>query len=154
VSSALPISLLQIVLVVVAFVATLGDDTLPMSLAFRSAVLAISPAMLLALNATTVTIQNAAALLFPGWIRVTPIVGGGVEAMGQGILVTGILLLTFAVSLLPAAAVAATVWWVLARLPNAWLIAALVAAGVLLAETWWAVRGLGRRFERLEPSAS
>jgi hypothetical protein len=152
-SSALPISLLQIALVVLAYAATLGDDTLPMSLSFRSAILAISPAMLLALNATTVTIQNAAALLFPGWIRVTPVVGGGVEAMGQGILVTGILLLTFAVSLLPAAAVAAAVWWALARLPNAWLIAALVAAAVLLAETWWAVRGLGRRFERLEPSA-
>jgi hypothetical protein len=110
--------------------------------------------MLLALNATTVTIQNAAALLFPGWIRVTPVVGGGVETMGQGILVTGILLITFALSLLPAAAISAAVWWALARLPNAWLIAALVAAAVLLAETWWAVRGLGRRFERLEPSAS
>lgn len=152
-SSALPISLLQIALVVLAYAATLGDDTLPISLSFRSAILVISPAMLLALNATTVTIQNAAALLFPGWIRVTPVVGGGVEAMGQGILVTGILLLTFAVSLLPAAAVAAAVWWALARLPNAWLIAALVAAAVLLAETWWAIRGLGRRFERLEPSA-
>jgi hypothetical protein len=152
-SSALPISLLQIALVVLAYAATLGDDTLPMSLSFRSAILAISPVMLLALNATTVTIQNGAALLFPGWIRVTPVVGGGVEAMGQGILVTGILLLTFAVSLLPAAAVAAAVWWTLARLPNAWLIATLVAAAVLLAETWWAVRGLGRRFERLEPGA-
>lgn len=150
-SSALPISFMQIALVALAFVATVGDDTLPLSLSFRAAIVAISPAMLLVLNATTVTIQNGAALLFPGWIRVTPIVGGGVEAMGQGILVTGILLLTFAVSLLPAAAIAAVVWWALARVPNAWLIAALVAASVLLAETWWAVRGLGRRFERMEP---
>ena len=154
VSSALPISLLQIALVILAYGSTLGDDGLPISLGLRTGVLLMSPLMLLAINATTVTIQNAAALLFPGWVRVTPVVGGGVEAMGQGILVTGVLLLTFLVALLPAAAIFAIVWWLLARMPNGWIIALLVAAGVLLGETWLAVRGLGRRFEKLEPSAS
>ncbi|HEY2851338.1 MAG TPA: putative ABC exporter domain-containing protein [Gemmatimonadaceae bacterium] len=152
-SSALPIALLQLVLVIVAFVATVGDATVPLPLGIRAAILVLSPIMLIAVNATTVTIQNAAALLFPGWIRVTPIVGGGVEAMGQGILVTGILLLTFVIALLPAAAVFAMVWWLLVRLPNAWIVAVLAAAATLLAETWWAVRGLGRRFEKLEPSS-
>ena len=154
VSSALPISLLQIALVVLAYGVTLGDDGLPISLGLRTGVLLMSPLMLITINATTVTIQNAAALLFPGWVRVTPVVGGGVEAMGQGILVTGVLLLTFLIALLPAAAVFALVWWLLARLRNAWIIGLLMAAGVLLGETWWAVRGLGRRFEKLEPSAS
>lgn len=153
-SSALPISLLQVVLVVIAFGATLGDETLPIPLGTRMALLVVSPVMLMTLNATTVTIQNAAALLFPGWIRVTPIVGGGIEAMGQGILVTGILLLTFAIALLPAAAGFAAAFWLLLRAPNGWLVAGLVAAGILLAETWWTVKGLGRRFEKLEPSAS
>jgi hypothetical protein len=73
--------------------------------------------------------------------------------MGQGILVTGVLLLTFLVALLPAAAIFALVWWLLAPLPNGWIIALVAAAGVLLGETWLAVRGLGRRFEKLEPSA-
>ena len=154
VSSALPISLLQIALVIVAYGATLGDEGLPISLGLRSVVLLMSPLMLLTVNATTVTIQNAAALLFPGWVRVTPVVGGGVEAMGQGILVTGVLLLTFLVALLPAAAVFGLVWWLLTRLPNGWIVALLVAAGVLLGETWWAIRGLGRRFEKLEPASS
>ena len=153
VSSALPISLLQIALVIVAYGSTLGDEGLPISLGLRTGVLLMSPLMLITINATTVTIQNAAALLFPGWVRVTPVVGGGVEAMGQGILVTGVLLLTFLVALLPAAAIFAIVWWLLARMPNGWIIALLVAAGVLLGETWLAVRGLGRRFEKLEPSA-
>jgi ABC-2 type transport system permease protein len=154
VSSALPISLLQIALVIVAYAATLGDEGLPISLELRTGVLLMSPLMLITVNATTVTIQNAAALLFPGWVRVTPVVGGGVEAMGQGILVTGVLLLTFLVALLPAAAIFALVWWLLAALPNGWIIALVAAAGVLLGETWLAVRGLGRRFEKLEPSAS
>lgn len=154
VSSALPISLLQIILVIVAYAATFGDDGLPIPLGLRTGILFMSPLMLVSINATTVTIQNAAALLFPGWVRVTPVVGGGVEAMGQGILVTGVLLLTFLLALLPAAAVFALVWWLLMPLPNGWIIALLAAAGVLLGETWWAVRGLGRRFEKLEPSAS
>jgi len=154
VSSALPISLLQIALVIVAYGATLGDDSLPIPLGLRTGVLLMSPLMLLTINATTVTIQNAAALLFPGWVRVSPVVGGGVEAMGQGILVTGVLLLTFLVALLPAAATFTIVWWLLSRLHNAWIIALLLAAGVLLGETWLAVRGLGRRFEKLEPTSS
>jgi hypothetical protein len=154
VSSALPISLLQIALVIVAYAATLGDDTLFIPLGLRTGVLLMSPMMLLTINATTVTIQNAAALLFPGWVRVTPVVGGGVEAMGQGILVTGVLLLTFLVALLPAAAIFGIVWWLLSRLPNAWIIALVAAAAVLLGETWLAVWGLGKRFEKLEPASS
>jgi putative ABC exporter len=153
VSSALPIALLQLLLVIVAFAVTIGDVTIALPLAIRAAILLLSPIVLIAVNATTVTIQNAAALLFPGWIRVTPIAGGGVEAMGQGILVTGILLLTFIVALLPAAAVFAIVWWALVRLPNGWVFSVLAAAAALLTESWWTVRALGRRFERLEPSA-
>jgi len=154
VSSALPIALLQLLLVIVAFVVTAGDVTIGIPLGIRAAIVLLSPIVLIAVNATTVTIQNAAALLFPGWIRVTPIVGGGVEAMGQGILVTGILLLTFVVALLPAAAVFAIVWWLLVRLPNGWIVSVLAAAAALLIESWWTVRALGRRFERLEPGAT
>jgi len=151
VSSALPICVLQLLLVLVAFTATLGDADLPLSLARRIALLLMSPLILMSVNVTTVTIQNAAALLFPGWVRVTPVVGGGIEVMGQGILATGMLLLTFVVALLPAIAISAAVWWSLAPLPNAWIVAAVVAPGVLLGETWWAIRRLGRRFERMEP---
>jgi hypothetical protein len=151
ISSALPISVLQLILVLVAFVATLGDSDLPVDLVRRTAILLMSPLILLSVNLTTVTIQNAAALLFPGWVRVTPVVGGGIEVMGQGILATGMLLLTFIVALLPAAAASAAVWWALSNVPNAWIVAVLAAAGALLGETWWAIRGLGRRFERMEP---
>jgi ABC-2 type transport system permease protein len=153
VSSALPISALQMALVLIAYVATLGDADLPVDLAMRTWLLFLSPLVLVSVNMTTVTIQNGAALLFPGWIRVTPVVGGGVEAMGQGILATGMLMLTFVVALLPAAAVSAGLWWALSGVPNVWIAALLLAAAVLLGETWWAIRGLGRRFERLEPGS-
>jgi hypothetical protein len=151
ISSALPISILQLFLVVFAFVVTLGEADLPLDLLRRTALLLMAPLILLSVNATTVTIQNAAALLFPGWVRVTPIVGGGIEVMGQGILATGMLLLTFIVALLPAAAASVAVWFSLSRVPNVWIVAVLVATAVLLGETWWAIRGLGKRFEKMEP---
>jgi hypothetical protein len=77
--------------------------------------------------------------------------GGGIEAMGQGILATGVLLLTFVIALLPASAVAAVVWRVCSSLPNGWVFAILAGAAGLLVEAWWAILGLGRRFDRLEP---
>ena len=126
---------------------------MPINLATRTSLLFMSPLVLLSVNVTTVTIQNGAALLFPGWIRATPVVGGGIEAMGQGILATGMLLLTFLVALLPAAAACAAVWWLLSGVPKVWIVALTMAAAVLLVETWWGIRGLGRRFERLEPGA-
>ena len=151
-SSALPIAALQLVLIAIAYVVLLGDRTFPVSMATRTGALILSPVLLVALNMTTVTIQNGAALLFPGWIRVSPVVGGGVEAMGQGILATGILLLTFVVALLPAFVTFIAVSFALGSVVRySWAIATIAAAATLLGETWWAIRGLGRRFERMEP---
>jgi hypothetical protein len=150
-SSALPIVALQLALVAMAYVISLGDVTLPLPLVTRTLLLALAPIVLVAVNATTVTIQNGAALLFPGWVRATPIVGGGIEAMGQGILATGVLLLTFLIALLPATLVCGFFWWMLSGVPNGWVFAVLAAAVVLLGEAWWAIHGLGRRFDRLEP---
>jgi hypothetical protein len=150
-SSALPIAVLQLLLVIAAFALTMRDVTIEIPYATRTFMLSLAPIVLLAVNATTVTIQNGAALLFPGWVKPTPIMGGGIEAMGQGILATGVLLLMFVIALLPASAVAAVVWRVCSSLPNGWVFAILAGAAGLLVEAWWAILGLGRRFDRLEP---
>ena len=151
-SSALPIALLQLVLVTVAFVALLGDDVFPVPPAARAVALVLMPVVLLAVNVTTTTIQNGAALLFPGWVRPTPLGGGGVEVMGQGILATLMLMFTFIAALLPAVITFAVVAFsIRGTVPYAWAIALLIAAGVLLLESWFVIHGLGRRFERMEP---
>ena len=152
-SSTLPIVCLQLVLVVAAYLALVGDSTFPVSPSIRTSAALLSPILLFALNMTTVTIQNGAALLFPGWVRVSPVVGGGVEAMGQGILATGMLLLTFVVALLPAIiAFVAVTFAVRGVVASGWIVALLAASAVLLGETWLAIRGLGKRFERMEPA--
>jgi hypothetical protein len=154
ISAALPIAALQTALVTLAYVGLLNDSSFPVHSSTRGVLLALAPLVLVALEVTTVTIQNGAALLFPGWIRPTPLVGGGIEAMGQGILATGMLLLTFVVALLPAALTFVSWLWLLPRgLPHSWVSALIAAAVVLLLEAWWAIRALGRRFERMEPNA-
>jgi hypothetical protein len=152
-SSALPIAMLQLVLVAVAFVALLGDRGFVIAPRTRGVALVLMPVVLLAVNVTTTTIQNGAALLFPGWVRPTPLAGGGVEAMGQGILATMMLMITFVVALLPAAITFSVVGFsIRGVIPFAWAIALLAAAGVLLLESWLVINALGRRFERMEPS--
>ena len=152
-SSALPIALLQLVLVAVAFVSLLGDEDFPVGAGARAMALGLMPVVLLAVNVTTTTIQNGAALLFPGWVRAAPMAGGGVEAMGQGILATGMLLITFVVALFPAVLTFAVVTFALrGSVPHAWAVALFAAAVVLLLESWLVIHGLGRRFERMEPN--
>ena len=160
VSSALPITLLQLVLVCIAYVALAREAEFPVPAGIRTMALVLMPVVLLAINVTTTTIQNAAALLFPGWVRVaSPAAGGGsgtggVEAMGQGILATAVLLLTLLVALMPALIAYGILAFAMRGLPFSWPIAVLGAAGVLLGEAWLVMRGLGRRFERMEPGAT
>ena len=151
-SSALPIMGLQLALVTVAYVALLGDPSYAPVLWIRSVALALAPLVLFALATTTITIQNGAALLFPGWVRVGGQVTGGVEAMGQGILATALLLITFLVALFPASVGFSVTLWALAnRGAFTWIAATLVATLLLLGESWWAIRRLGRAFEKTEP---
>jgi hypothetical protein len=151
-SSALPIMILQLVLVGVAYVALLGDETMEMSIWTLTTAFALAPAVLFALATTTVTIQNGAALLFPGWVRVGGQVTGGVEAMGQGILATALLLITFIIALLPASLGFAGTYWALIDSDEfAWVPATVIATAILLGEAWWTIKRLGRAFEKTEP---
>ena len=58
-------------------------------------------AALLVLNAASVTIQNAAALLFPAWVQIGQAKAGGVEVLGQTILTTLASVIALAIALLP-----------------------------------------------------
>lgn len=152
-SAALPLVVMELLLLVVAYVATLNSDRpLSISRSDLTAAVVCAPIVLVALNVMTVTLQNGAALLFPGWVRVGPMTGGGIEMMGQGILATGMLLLAFIIAMLPAAVVGVAVFYFSRALPFAWALALLAGAAVLLAEAWWAITRLGRRFDRMEPA--
>jgi hypothetical protein len=100
-------------------------------------------------------VPNAAALLFPGWFRMSRTRGGGPEVFGQRMIFFFAQLLTMLLALLPAFGLAALLifilqWWLG---PIAAVALATVAVLlVLLAEVWCGVWLLGARFERLDPS--
>lgn len=99
-------------------------------------------------------IQNAAVILFPGWVPTGGSRPRGIEAMGQQMLMFAGTLLALVVGVLPAAAVSALVGLVLYGVAG---IAGLLPAGilfmaVLLVEGVLVAVLLGRLLERTEPS--
>lgn len=108
-----------------------------------------APSFLLA----QLVIQNAAVVVFPGWVPVGGNRPRGVEAMGQQMLMFAGTLLLMALGVLPAAAVAAVAGFVLFRLAGyAGLVpAALLFSMALVAECLLAIELLGRLVERTDP---
>jgi Putative ABC exporter len=122
--------------------------------ALRAAIVVGAVPVLLAFNATSVTIQNGAPILFPGWARLGTVVAGGVEMMGQMILLMGFyLLLLAALLVLPAAAALASVATLHLTGAPMVLVAMLVGSAGLAFELQGVMQLLGRAFERLEPGA-
>jgi hypothetical protein len=102
-----------------------------------------------------VVIQNAAVVLFPGWVAVGPSRPRGVEAMGQQMLMFAGTFLLLVVGLLPGTAVGLVIgviafpWvgWV-SLLPGAAILSLLLVAECVLA-----VHVLGRVLDRTDPVA-
>ncbi len=153
-SVSIPLAVIQAVGLVIAAVAAQTGGFYWGSPVMRAAfVLGLVP-LLLAFNAASVTVQNGAPILFPGWARLGTTVPGGVEMMGQMILLTGFYILLLALLLvLPGGAA----FVVLATLhltgPAAVLFTMVGASAALAFELRGVLHWLGRAFERMEPSS-
>ncbi len=108
------------------------------------------------LCALIVLLLNAAAVLFPAWVQIGAGRPGGIDVLGQRIVFVGGLFFVLAISLLPAAVIAAVIFFVVQWLAG-FVLATAAAAVVVLAilgveiaiGTWW----LGQRFESFDLSA-
>ncbi len=150
-------ALLWLALLVVALTlhpATPGLHWLPAE-ARVAAVLAlalIAPALV----ALQLLVPNAAALVFPAWFQMSRTRGGGPEVIGQRLIFFFAQIITMLLALLPAAAFAGLLVFILQALigPLAAISVATVAVLViLLGEVWCGLWLLGQRFERLDLSA-
>jgi hypothetical protein len=155
-ASTLVLTVLQLALLAVAYLAFLGNREMGPDLATRSAVLLGAAACLPGVNYLGMLIQNATALLRPAWVHLGMGRPGGVEALGQNMLMIVAYLTVLAAALAIPVALAVAVfgglepalgWW--AALP-AWLVlqAAVVAEAVV------ALRWLGGVFDRTDPAAA
>jgi hypothetical protein len=130
----------------------MSEGPLPLAIAF-SAIL-----LLPMLDLLLLLIPNAAVLAFPAWIQAGREGPRGIEATGQRLILVLGQLLVFAVTLLPAAAVSAAVFFGIKLALRAAVAVALppaaIAAAVILAlEAGLGVMLLGRLFERFDLSA-
>lgn len=153
-SPTLVLTLLEVVMLAIGYFA-LPASTRAMLAPTDKAVLAIvSPVALLAINAVSVGIQNGAALLFPGWVRLGP-ESAGFEALGQMMLMSVGSVVVLALSLvLPAGAGVAAYFLGLPLLGSLAGAAAAAAAVLVLAfEVGLLVSMLGGVFERTDPTA-
>ena len=152
-SGALPMAAVQLVLLLVAYAASFKLPAAPLTAPTRLALLAAAPFAVIAINGALLTIQNGTAVLFPTWIRLGPAVSTGVEALGQNLLSSVANLFSLAVALIIPVLVAGGAISVLGP-PRAAALTLLiiVASCVLAAESYFALRLLGRAFEKAEPS--
>ncbi len=153
--SALVLTAIQLGLLAVAYLAFLGNGDMPLTLQERSLVLLAAAVCLPPVNYLAMLIQNGGALLFPAWVRVGPERAGGVEALGQNMVLivahTGLLGLLIAV---PMAAAGGT-YLVLEPVIGDWaeFPGAAAAVSILLLEARMIVGWLGGVLEGTDPPA-
>jgi hypothetical protein len=130
--------------------------TTALGLASRASLTAAALIVIPGIILMQVVVQNAMALLFPSWVQIGPRRrGGGVDVMGQRLLMLAGLLLVFVVALLPASIVAGVVGLAIYRTVHVVpvIIPALLALSVLVVEGLISMEMLGRVFERTDPQA-
>ena len=151
-AAATVLTLVQLILVGLAYCALLGDPTVPLSIAARSIALVAAVVLLPAVNYIGLLLLNGGALLFPAWVRIGPSRASGVEGLGQNVLSMVVYALALLIALTPALIAAGAVGWPLRRVIGewAWLPAGGVGLAVLAGESWLLLGPLGRAFERID----
>jgi ABC-2 type transport system permease protein len=155
-ASTLMLSLMQIALLGLSYLAFLGNQTLYPGLEERTLLLLLSLVFLPPINLLGMLIQNGAALLYPAWVRVGAGRPGGIETLGQNLLMVLAFAVLLGLTLVIPAALAGGSYLLLRPGIGDW---ALLPAGglALLAmgfEASWMVEWLGGLFERTDPVAA
>ena len=153
--STLVLTAIQMALFTFGHIMLLSSPEITLDISTRWLVLGLAPIALIILNAASVTIQNAAALLFPAWVQIGQAKAGGVEVLGQAILTTLASVIALAIALLPAGIMAVAGFAGIRFLfVDAFLAATITAIVLGLAtlafEVGMAMTLLGEVFERGE----
>jgi hypothetical protein len=149
---------LQCLLLLICYLVVAGIPKLVAEAGIAAPLFLLLPFALLAWNGVNTTIQNGLTLMFPSWVKLGSD-SGGVEAMGQNLLVTfGSMLALMLALLLPVGAAVAMVAFMHFAVGAGSLgpaVAAGTAVGVilLLGEIVAMINIFGRTFEQMDPTA-
>jgi hypothetical protein len=155
-ASTLMLTAIQLSLLVIAYLAFLGNQTMMPDLEERTLLLLIAVVYLPGINLLGMLIQNAAALLYPAWVRLGTGRPGGVEALGQNLLMMVAFVMLLALTLALPAALAGGSFLLLRPLLEGWaaLPATVLALGTMAFEAALIVEWLGGIFERTDSAAA
>jgi ABC-2 type transport system permease protein len=155
-ASALVLTAIQVCLVLIAYLAFLGDEFMEPGLGGRTLLLLAAVVFLPGMNLLGMLIQNGAALLFPAWIPLGSGGPGGVEALGQNLLMMVVFVALLSVLLLLPLAIGGGAFLLLRGAINEWaaLPATVLILGTMAFEAALLVDWLGRVFERIDPATA
>jgi ABC-2 type transport system permease protein len=152
-SSALALSLIQGLLAIVGLSALMQHDTTDVLLPPLALLAPFGLLFLATVNVLALGFQNAAAVLYPAWVK-TEIRPGGIEAMGQHLLTAGASILLLALALVGPGGIAAVTGYLLWPHIAEWslLPALALGAGAVALEAALLLEWVGTRLEQLDPS--
>jgi hypothetical protein len=125
--------------------------SLPVRVSVALALAILAPAII----AAQLTVHNAAAIVFPGWVPLGTQRPRGLDAMGQRLILFGGVIIALTIMLAPPAVAAGLVWFAFRGLlgPAAFVPAALVCTVLVGVEVLLATEALGPIYERIDLSA-
>jgi hypothetical protein len=135
-----------------AYLAFLGDTDAPLTLTERTLALLAALIYLPPINYASMLIQNAGSILFPAWVRTGPDRAGGVEALGQNMLLIAVHAGALALMVAGPAIAGTGVYYLLRPLVGGWAEVGRAATGVslLVLEARLIVRWLGGVLDRTD----
>ena len=153
-ASTLVLTVIQLSLLVIGYLAFLGDEFMEPGLAVRTLLLLAAVVFLPGMNLLGMLIQNGAALLFPAWVHLGSGRPGGVEALGQNLLMMVVFVALLSLLLLLPIVIGGGAFLLLRAVIDEWaaLPATVLLLGTMSFEAALLVEWLGRIFERIDPA--
>jgi hypothetical protein len=155
-ASSLVLTVIQLCLLAIGYLAFLGDEFMEPDLRGRTLLLLGAVVFLPGMNLLGMLIQNGAALLFPAWVRLGSGRPGGVEALGQNLLMMVVFVALLSVLLLLPLAIGGGAFLLARGVIGYWAAvpAALLILGTMAFEAALLIDWLGGLFERTDPATA
>jgi ABC-2 type transport system permease protein len=155
-ASTVVLTIIQLGILLISYLAFLGNRTMTPSLEERSLLILLAVVCLPAINFLGLLIQNAGALLYPAWVHLGAARIAGIEALGQNLLMMLTSVTLLALMLAIPAAVAGGAYLLLNPSIGMWgaVPATVLALGAMGFEAALMIEWLGRIFERTDSAAA
>jgi hypothetical protein len=155
-ASALVLTVIQLSLLLIGYLAFLGDQFMVPELEERTLLLVAAFIFLPAINLLGMLLQNGAALFYPAWVRLGSGRPAGVEALGQTLLMMVAYVALLTLTLLLPVVIGGGAFLLLRPTIDDWaaLPATVLTLGTMAFEAALLVEWLGRLFERTDPAAA